>query len=293
MSDSVDERIEQAAAAKEEEVALFVHDPSPRVVKALLANRRVGEQQILIIANRKNLPGDVLEAIAKDKRWAESYPIRLALAKNPKTPLFVALSISRYLRLFDLAEIGRNHFLPLTFRHKIESIIIEKIPTMPLGIKRTLAKVSSGNVLLTLVQDRDAGVVKACLHNPHLVEAHLFKVVTRHDQAPGTIRMISEHEKWSSRYTIRLALLRNIHAPLARCVRFLEDIKTLDLKDLYADTSVPTGIKPYIHNELMGRGADVEKEEEERVYEIGDAEAEEQDVELDAPDDESAQKEVE
>ena len=293
MSDTLDDRIEKASAAKEEEVALFVHDPSPRVVKALLANRNTGEQEVLIIANRKNLPGDVLEAIAKNKRWAESYPIRLALAKNPKTPLFVALSIARYLRLFDLAEIGRSHFLPLTFRHKIENIIGEKIPTMPLGIKRTLAKISSGQVLLTLAQDPDAGVVKACLNNPHLIEAHLFKVVTRHNSAPGTIRMISGHEKWSSRYTIRLALLRNSHAPLARCVRFLENIKTVDLKDLYADTSVPTGIKPYIHNELMGRGADVEKREEERVYEIGDAEAEEQDAELKAPGDKSAKKESE
>ena len=293
MSHTINERIEQVSSAKEDEVALFVHDPSPRVVKALLANRHISEQEVLIIANRKNLPGDVLEAIAKDKRWAESYPIRLALAKNPKTPLFVALSISRYLRLFDLAEIGRSHFLPLTFRHKIENIIMEKIPTMPLGIKRTLAKISSGNVLLTLVQDRDTGVVKACLNNPHLVESHLFKVVTRHDPVPGTIRTISEHEKWSSRYTIRLALLRNTHAPLARCVRFLEDIKTIDLKDLYADPSVPTGIKPYIHNELMERGADVEKEEEERIYEIGGQDADEQDAEPEARGDESAQKETE
>ncbi len=284
MSDTIDERIEQASSAKEEKVALFVHDPSPRVVKALLANRHIGEQEVLIIANRKNLPGDVLEAIAKDKRWVESYPIRLALAKNPKTPLFVALSISRYLRLFDLAEIGRSHFLPLTFRHKIENIIMEKIPTMPLGIKRTLAKISSGNILIAMMQDGDDGIVKACLNNPHLVEAHLFKVVTRHDSVPGTIRMISEHRKWSSRYAIRLALVKNSHAPLARSVRFLEDIKTLDLKDLYADASVPTGIKPYIHNELMGRGAEVKKEEEERVYEIGDAGAEEQDVEPEAPD---------
>jgi hypothetical protein len=286
MSDTIEERIEQASAAKEEEIAFFVHDTSPRVVKALLANRNIGEQDALIIANRKNLPGDVLETIAKDKRWAASYPIRLALAKNPKTPLFIALSISRYLRLFDLAEIGRSHFLPLTFRHKIENIIMEKIPTMPLGIKRTLAKISSGNVLLTMMQDRDADVVKTCLDNPHLVEAHLFKVVIRHDAFPGTIRMISEHQKWSSRYAIRLALVKNNHTPLARSVRFLEDIKTPDLKELYADTSAPTGIKPYIHNELMGRGADLRKEEK-RVYEIGGPGADEQDVELEAPDNES------
>ncbi len=293
MSDTVDERIERASSAKEEDVALFVHDPSPRVIKALLTNRHVGEQEVLIIANRKNLPGDVLEAIAKDKRWAENYPIRLALAKNPRTPLFAALSISRSLRLFDLAEISRSHFLPLTFRHKIENIIMEKIPTMPLGIKRTLAKISSGKVLLTMVQDGDADIVKACLDNPHLLEAHLFKVIIRHDSFPMTIRMIAGHQKWSSRSMIRLALMRNSHTPLARCVRFLEDIKTLDLKDLYADPSIPKGIKPYIHNELMGRGADAEQEEEGRVYEIGGQEADEQDAERKAPGDESREKEIE
>jgi hypothetical protein len=241
----------------------------------------------LIIANRKNLPDDVLEALAKDKRWAESYPIRLALAKNPKTPLFVALSISRYLRLFDLVEIGRSHLLPLTFRHKIENIIIEKIPTMPNGIRRTLAKISSGNVLLTIMQDRDADIVKACLNNPHLVEAHLFKVVVRHDAFPGTIRMISEHQKWSSRYAIRLALLRSSHTPLARCVRFLEDIRTRDLKDLYDDSTIPQGIKPYIHSELMGRGAGLDMEEVERIYEIGEPGAEDQDAGQESPGNES------
>jgi len=293
MSDTTHERTERASAAKEEEVALFVHDPSPRVVKALLANRNIGEQDVLIIANRKNLPGDVLEAIAKNKRWAESYPIRLALSRNPKTPLFVALSISRYLRLFDLAEISRSHFLPLNYRHKIENIIMEKIPTMPLGIKRTLAKISSGNVLLTLVQDKDREAVNACLNNPHLIEAHLFKVVTRYDSYPETIRIISKHEKWSSRYTIRLALLKNSNTPLARCVQFLEDLKTLDLKELYADPSVPKGVKPYIHNELIGRGAEVAKEDEERVYEIGGPKDEEQEIERETPGDESVEKEIE
>ena len=96
MADVIDERIEQASSAQEEEVALFVHDPSPRVVKALLANRHIGEREVLIIANRKNLPGDVLQAIAKDKRWVESYPIRLALAKNPTHTL--VFSAARYIK---------------------------------------------------------------------------------------------------------------------------------------------------------------------------------------------------
>ena len=35
-------------------------------------------------------------------------------------------------------------------------MIIERIPTMPLGNKKTLAKKAAGNVLLKLLQDRHA-----------------------------------------------------------------------------------------------------------------------------------------
>jgi len=285
MSGRVDQRAERAASAGKEDLGRFVHDPSPRVIKALLTNRNLSEQEVLIIASRKNLPGDLLESIAKDRRWAASYPLRLALAKNPKTPMFTALSLARYLRLFDLADTARSHFLPLVYRHKLEAIIIEKIPTMALGLKKSLAKTVVGNVLLTMLRDQDPEVVQACLNNPHLLESHLFKVITRHDTVPGTIRMIAEHAAWSNRYTVRLALARNSHAPLARCIRFFEDMKIRDLRDLYEDPTAPTGMKPYIHREIMERGEEVEREaeREKEVYEIdeedGAAEPERDDAE--------------
>jgi hypothetical protein len=146
-------REQRAAVAAGDEIETFLHDPSPRVIKALLANKSLREEDVLIITTRKNLPGDILETIAKERRWSDSYPIRLALAKNPKTPLFTALSIVRYLRLFDQAEMLRSPALPLIFRQKVEAILIEKVPTMALGVKKTLAKIASGNVLLALLRD--------------------------------------------------------------------------------------------------------------------------------------------
>ncbi len=175
MLETEDKRTELAAAAGEEKIAQYVQDPSPKVIRALLGNRQLTEEDILIIANRKNIPADILEIIARDKRWSESYPVRLALARNPKSPLSVSLPIARFLRLFDLEEITRSHFIPLVFRHKVEAIIIERVPTMPLGNKKTLAKKAAGNVLLKLLQDRDADVVQLCLNNPNMVEGHLSR----------------------------------------------------------------------------------------------------------------------
>jgi hypothetical protein len=161
MADSEEMRSVRAAAASEEEIAGYLHDTSPRVVRALLENRRLAEEDVLIIAKRKNLPPDILTMVFRDRRWAESYPIRLALARNPRSPLSVSLNIARYLRIFDLEEITRSHVIPLVFRHKVEMIINERILTMPLGNKKTLARKAAGSVLLKLLLDADAEVISS------------------------------------------------------------------------------------------------------------------------------------
>jgi len=278
MADGEEQRIALAANAAENEITLLVHDLSPRVIRALLENRNITEEHILIIANRKNLPAEVLDRIFRDRRWTESYPVRLALAKNPKTPLFTALSIARFLRLFDLADLARNHFLPVIYRKKLEAIVIEKIPTLAFGIKKTLAKVAAGEILLALIQDGYPEVVRLCLDNPHLVEAHLYRIISRKTTTPGTVRTIAEHGSWTSRYHIKFALLRNEHTPLVRSVQFLPALKLADLRELYRDRQLPPGVRPFIHRELLERGEDpslLHAENEELVFEIDERELEE------------------
>ena len=268
-TETVEQRIERAATLREEGIDPFLHDPSPKVLKALLLNRLLTEEHALILASRRNLSGDVLEAIAKDRRWSESYPVRMAIAKNPKTPLFVSLSLARHLRLFDLADITRDHFLPLPYRKKIEAMISERIPAMPLGIQKTLARRAAGNVLFTLLHSRDAEIVRTCLGNPHLMESHLFKYISRENRLPETIRMIAEHPNWSCRTTVRLSLARNAQTPLSSCIRFFSRMTAQDLRELYADPLVPITVKPFIHRELWERGIEaLPTTGEETVYEM-------------------------
>ncbi len=264
--------MELAAAASAEEIAHYVQDPSPKVIRALLGNRRLIEEDILIVANRKNVPADILESIARDKRWSESYPVRLALARNPKAPLSVSLPIARFLRLFDLEEITRSRFIPLVFRHKVESLIIERVPTMPLGNKKTLAKKAAGNVLLKLLLDRDPEVVRLCLNNPNMVEGHLFKIISREDTPVETIMMIAGHTNWSTRSLVRFSLVRNTHTPLSLSVPFLQNMKLLDVRELYADPSLPITIKPFVHRELVKRGKNPDQGLAEKVFEINEEE---------------------
>jgi len=288
MLDTEKTRAARAANASDKEIALFVHDPSPKVVLALFENRNLSEEHILIIANRKNLPPEVMNAIFRDTRWSESYPVRLALAKNPKTPLFAALSIARFLRLFDLADLARNHHLPVIYRKKLEAIVIEKIPALALGIKKTLAKVASGDILIALIKDGYPDVIKLCLENPHLVEAHLYKVISNKITTPGTIRTIAESRNWTFRYHVKFSLIRNEHTPLVRSALFLADLNTGDLKELYRDPHLPPGVRPFVHRELLERGENPERlsgPDEEIIFVIDENEIEDIETEMSAYDD--------
>lgn len=261
-------RIEQAASASVEQIVTLLHDPSLHVIKALLSNHNLTEEDILVIVGRKNLPPEVFTSIARDNRWSESYPIRKALAANPKTPLLVSLSLVRHLRIFDLAEMARSPLIPIAFRHKVESIIVERIPTMALGLKKSLAKMAAGSVLLKLLQDHDPEIIALCLNNPRLVESHLYKIISRRDTIANTVVMIAEHPNWSLRSAVRFALIRNEHMPLSLSERFLQSIKLSDLRDLYIDPSLPITIKPIVYRELLARGEEPGKVGKESIYEI-------------------------
>jgi hypothetical protein len=49
-------------------------------------------------------------------------------------------------------------------------------------------------------------------------------------------------------------------------------MKIMDLRELYADPSVPVTIRPFIHRELLVRGEEPTLDVKEQVFEIGEEE---------------------
>ncbi|MEK7220008.1 MAG: hypothetical protein AAB253_02350, partial [candidate division NC10 bacterium] len=56
-------------------------------------------------ASRRASP-EALEVIAQDDRWIARYPVKVALANNPATPLRVVLGLLPYLLYQDLREVA-------------------------------------------------------------------------------------------------------------------------------------------------------------------------------------------
>jgi hypothetical protein len=249
----IDKDMHLALTGSKEELQSLVYHPSSRVISKILLNSNLSEALALLIANRKNIESEILESLFLDKRWKESYRIALALCKNQKTPQSISLSLLKTLRIFDLADLTRNQQISVNVRMRAESIINEKILSMPLGIKMTLAKRASSNILMRLLEDGMKEVVAICLDSYSMTEGIICKVLNMKNIASHVVHQIAKHKKWAFRYDVQWSLIRNNHAPLSQVVHFLKNMKMNDLKELYAAPEVPISTKPFIYREIMDR----------------------------------------
>ena len=245
--------LELASIGSEEDLRTLVHHPSFEVLSALLKNKNLTEDIALVIANRKNISREILDTLFQDIRWKESYRITLALCKNPKTPQKISLSLLKSIKIFDLADLTRNQFVPGNMKMRAEAVINERIPSIPLGIKIALAKRAGSGVLIKLIEEGKKEVVAACLGSPYMTEGVIYRIISKKTTPPSVIWQIADHPKWSCHYQIQWALILNVHTPLARVLSFLKNMKKSDLRDLYEAPETPSSTKPFIYSELLER----------------------------------------
>jgi hypothetical protein len=63
---------------------------------------------MVITAGNRNMPTEILNYIARDKRQMRKYPMRVALSRNPKTPIPIALKLLLDLSKADLRALSQN-----------------------------------------------------------------------------------------------------------------------------------------------------------------------------------------
>jgi hypothetical protein len=267
---TIEERIKSALSASGEELWQLLRDPHPEVISNAALNRHFSEEMAVFIAKKKTASPETLAFLAGDVRFKDSYKLKVAVCKNPKTPQRVTFSLLKFMRVFDLADIANDQQIVIAVRQKIEYLLTERMPTIPSGVKMTLARRANSDMLLTLMEDGDERVISTCLDSHSLTESNLCKVINRPATGAAVIKLIAAHPKWSLRYQVKYALIRNFYSPMTCVAKFISGMKTADLKDLYADQKVPTSTKPFIFSELIERGEDVDPVEDEIHILTGD-----------------------
>ncbi len=100
-----------------------VQDPHPDVVRILLDNPSLTEDDVIrICAARPNHP-DVLHTVYRNRRWVVRYRPRNAIVRNPDTPLDIALLLSPLLRRPELREAATSSELAAPVRLSCKTIL--------------------------------------------------------------------------------------------------------------------------------------------------------------------------
>ncbi|MBI4166858.1 MAG: hypothetical protein HY508_14115 [Acidobacteria bacterium] len=236
----------KAAEAPRHLLDPFFKESAKEVLVALARNPHLLEHDLLRLLERKDLPGEVLREISAHKEATRNYSVKLALARHPRTPRLISLPILKFLYLFDLLRVVHTPAVPADVKMAAEENILKKSETAPRGEKITLARRASGRVAAGLLSSEDREIIQASLDNPFLTEALVIRVLARENLPRVVVGMIALHPRWSSRYQVRLALIRNPATSFDQAAEFVANITIKDLQDICLDRRMPEPVRKFI-----------------------------------------------
>lgn len=104
-------------------LARVLRDPHPDVIRIVLSNPALTEADVVRLCAKRPITPEVLREVARSARWMVRYGVRLALARNPYTPLDVALSTVPHLNAQDAREIAASPELHDRLREACERLV--------------------------------------------------------------------------------------------------------------------------------------------------------------------------
>jgi len=110
---SIAQKIWLAMVGSREAVHILVRDPNKLVHMAAVKSPRVKYPDAARWAKNKSMPDGVINYIANNRDWTQSYECKLNLVNNPKTPLSEVLSLMNHLRSNDLKQLMRSRNVPM------------------------------------------------------------------------------------------------------------------------------------------------------------------------------------
>jgi hypothetical protein len=123
---AVGEKITLARRCGSEILSQLRHDPSPRVVAALLDNPRLTEDLLAPVVHAPTTPGPVLALVAADRRWGLRPALQSALARNPATPSATALRLLPLLPKQELRGVAQDPRASEPVRHRARLLLGEE-----------------------------------------------------------------------------------------------------------------------------------------------------------------------
>jgi len=88
--------------------SILVRDSNKLVCSAVMKSPRITDSEVEALSKSHSVSEEVIRLIAHGKEWTKSYPIKVNLVNNSKTPLGEALRFMNHLHDKDLASVAKS-----------------------------------------------------------------------------------------------------------------------------------------------------------------------------------------
>jgi hypothetical protein len=190
------------------------------------------EEEALAVMSNHYCNSVMLAAIAREARLTSHASVRRALVAHRLTPQGQAMKFVHYLRWHELLRLSTDVRVPPSVRRAIEDQMKIRLARITLGEKISSAGFCSREIVRVLLREKDSKVFAALLRNQRMSEEHLLQHIESELARPEQLRMISEHPRWSRRYAVRRAIVRNPRTPRAVAASVLVHLNRTDLEEL-------------------------------------------------------------
>jgi hypothetical protein len=248
-------RLHHALTADRDEIFALLQGQPVEVLQAVLRNPAFDEHHLLALMKQRDLPQAVFTTVYASKRLIESSPVKFAMIVNSGIPAHIAVTLLPQLSVFELLKICLIPGCTPDQRLAAERVIIQRIPTQPLGNKITLARRGTSAVVEALLREGVPPLVEACLDNPHLKEGSVHQFLHASTATAETISMVARSARWKGRPNIRLAILKNPRTPSIWYTLLLPGLPLSTVRDLLSTPRLTSAQKELIRKALGGRSA--------------------------------------
>lgn len=112
-----------ARSHNREVLARLMRFPEPDVIRNLLENPRITEQDVVLLAARRPARSEVQQEIFRAPRWIARYAVKRALVLNPFTPTDLGLRLLSFLRRQDLRLLCDSPAVPAALREAAAQLL--------------------------------------------------------------------------------------------------------------------------------------------------------------------------
>ena len=125
---TVGERRSMARSNNRRVLEKLLRDPHPLVLRQLLGNPRLTEDDVVRLAARRPLPSVVAPTLADSPRWLRRPRVRLALLLNPGTPEPISMPLLAVCTRPELLEVVHGVDAPLALRGSAQELLERSPP---------------------------------------------------------------------------------------------------------------------------------------------------------------------